>query len=138
MSTSKITEIPQVSIFQSLSLITFSVPFILALVGVIGICYWIYSSYLVWEFNFAKKRVTRCSKESPSNKNLPKLRNKTSIITMVQDLARRHQKASVTFHIKPLALKRRKIGHLEYKSKGKIDHFIYDEQNEFLVLVLSD
>ena len=135
MSTSKITENSQLFLPQSLSPIAFGIA-LFGVIAAIATCLWIYSSYLIWEFNFAKKRVTRCSKESPSNKDLPKLRNKTSIITMVQDLARRHQKASVAFHIKPLALKRRKIGQLDTKSKGKIDHFIYDEQNEFLVLVV--
>ena len=124
MSTTKIPENPhQCSLLQSLSPIALYLPFGITFVGVIaavGTCFWIYSSYLIWEFNFAKKRVTRYSKESPSNKDVPKLRNRTSIITMVQDLARRHQKASIAFHIRPLAIKRRKIGHLNTKSKGKL------------------
>ena len=54
------------------------------------------------------------------DKDVPRVRRRSSIITMVQDLARKHQKDSVAFHIRPSTIKRRKIGHLDTKLKGKV------------------
>ena len=112
------------SSLQFLSLpINFYVPYGTILVSVmaaIGVCLWIYSSFLIWEVNFAKKRVTRCSEMSPSNKNIPKLRNRTSIIPVIQDLARKHKTSFGAFHIRPIFIERRQFRHLDMKLKGKV------------------
>ena len=40
---------------------------------VLSAFYFIYNSHILWEENFAKKRVSRRQKSSPSNKDIPNL-----------------------------------------------------------------
>ena len=47
---------------------------ILSLIGLVLSAIWfIYNSHILWEENFAKKRVSRRQKSSPSNKDIPNL-----------------------------------------------------------------
>ena len=52
--------------------------------------WYLYSTYLTWEEDFAKKRVNRRSKHSPSNKDTPDPRNYDSNMNLIQDLAEEH------------------------------------------------
>ena len=56
----------------------------------IGIPLWIYWTYLIWEVNFAKKRVSQRSKFSPSNKDVPKVNDYDSNINLIHDLEEKH------------------------------------------------
>ena len=40
---------------------------------VLSVFWFIYNSHILWEENFAKKRVSRRQKSSPSNKDIPNL-----------------------------------------------------------------
>ena len=47
---------------------------ILSVIGLLSSVFWfIYNSHILWEENFAKKRVSRRQKSSPSNKDIPNL-----------------------------------------------------------------
>ena len=53
--------------------------------------WYVYSTYRTWEEDFAKKRVNRRSKHSPSNKDTPDPRCYDENVNLIKDLAEKHQ-----------------------------------------------
>ena len=59
-------------------------------IGLVLPAFWfIYNSHILWEENFAKKRVSRRHKSSPSNKDIPNLQgwdsSKQCILNSISD-----------------------------------------------------
>ena len=55
--------------------------------------WYVYATYLVWEEDFAKKRVNQRSKQSPSNKDTPDLKNHDSHLNLIKDFAQKYPKS---------------------------------------------
>ena len=55
--------------------------------------WYVYATYLVWEEDFAKKRVNQRSKKSPSNKDTPDPKNYESNLNLIQDFAQKYPKS---------------------------------------------
>ena len=52
--------------------------------------WYVYATYLVWEEDFAKKRVNQRSRQSPSNKDTPDTKDYNSHLNMIQDFAQKY------------------------------------------------
>ena len=52
--------------------------------------WYVYVTYLVWEEDFAKKRVNQRSKQSPSNKDTPDPKNYDLHVNVIQEFAEKH------------------------------------------------